>query len=55
MIYELSGQQKLAIWIMWTELGYPVNKIVELFDEEGYPIKDLQVLRVIRRELRLAS
>jgi hypothetical protein len=55
MIYPLSHQQKQAVRIMWEELGYDVGKIVDRFIEEGYPVFEEQVIRVIRNDERLEA
>ena len=55
MIYPLSHLQKQAVRIMWTELGYDVGKIVDRFIEEGYPVSEEQVIRVIRNDERLEA
>ena len=55
MTYELSSQQKQAVRIMWTELDYGVGDIVEEFRFEGYPISEMQVIRVIRGDAKLEA
>lgn len=50
MIYPLSHQQKQAVRIMWAELGYDVGKIVDSFEDQNYPITEMQVIKVIRND-----
>lgn len=55
MIYPLSHQQKQAVRIMWEELEYGVGKIVDSFIDEGYPITEAQIIRLIRSDEQLEA
>lgn len=55
MIYPLSHDQKQAVRIMWAELGYDVGKIVDSFITEGYPVTEMQVIKVIRGDSQMEA
>lgn len=55
MIYPLSHYQKQAVRELWNGLDYDVGMIVNSFINEGYPVKESQIIKVIIHDGKMSD